>query len=367
MDNDENIYRINLKSALTASDLVYGLSAYLEKEETKNKKVFLQISDIDLSVAQLKSIRSLINSINSSLSFISTDSEVTKASAMTLEIVISNEDTNLSAKLEPEKTYKTLDEVIEEKSESLESVEKTEETPSVISIETTEFTHEDAQNALESIFTDSFANSSKEESLSTEENDEEIEPSENETELTEETDEENEEENPDDDNKSINPLDSIFETGKALEDILKVDTPEEENPLPADYYKNLDNEFTEEDLEIDNLQTMYIKHTLRSGQVVNYDGNVVIIGDCHTGSEVHAVGDITVWGVLNGIAHAGSTGNSRAKIRALKMNAIQLRIADSYARKPDVLNTVLMEKTNVFTPEEARCIDGDIIIFKIND
>ena len=104
MLNDENIYRINLKNAITASDLIYGLSMSLEKEEVKNKKIFLQMNDIDLSIAQLKSIRSLINSINSSLSFISTNSEMTKASAMALEIVISNEDTNLSAKLEPEKT-----------------------------------------------------------------------------------------------------------------------------------------------------------------------------------------------------------------------------------------------------------------------
>ena len=333
-------------------------------EETRNKKVFLQISDIDLSVAQLKSIRSLINSINSSLSFISTDSDITKASAMALEIVISNEDTNLSAKLEPEKTYKTLDEIIEEKSENAETIEKTEEMPSVISIETTEFTNEVAQTALESIFSDNSENLAKEEKSSEEITEENKVDTEIEEKIVEEI---SQEENSEDKKKSFNPLDSIFETEKALEDILEIDTKEEESSLPADYYKNLDNEFTQEDLEIDNLQTMYIKHTLRSGQVVNYDGNVVIIGDCHTGSEVHAVGDITVWGVLNGIAHAGSTGNSRAKIRALKMNAIQLRIADSYARKPDVLNTVLMEKTNVFTPEEARCIDGDIIIFKIND
>ena len=110
MDNDENIYRINLRNALTASNLIYDLSSYLEKDEAKNKKIFLQMNDIDLSVAQLKSIRSLINSINSSLSFISTDSNMTKESAMALEIVIANEDTSLSAKLEPEKTYKTLDE-----------------------------------------------------------------------------------------------------------------------------------------------------------------------------------------------------------------------------------------------------------------
>lgn len=346
MTNDENIYRINLKNSVTASDLIYALSITLEKEEAKNKKIFLQVSDIDLSVAQLKSIRSLINSINSSLSFISTNSEMTKASAMALEIVISNEDTTISAKMEPEKTYKTVDEVIEEKSEVSDDSQK------VISIETDDFTHEDAQNALEDMLE---GTQNTQETVSNEKIQEEN------------KDKENQIREPGESQEIINPLDSIFEDENKFEDIISKSTNDEGTGPNIEYYKSLDNEFTQEDLEIDNLSTMYVKHTLRSGQVINYEGNVVIIGDCHTGSEVHATGDITVWGILSGIAHAGSMGNTRAKIRALKMNAIQLRIADSYARKPDALNSVLIEKTNVFTPEEARNIDGDIIIFKVND
>ena len=365
MNNDENIYRINLKNSLTASDLIYDLSTSLEKDEVKNKKIFLQMNDIDLSVAQLKSIRSLINSINSSLAFISTNSEMTKSSAMTLEIVISNEDTSMNVKLEPEKTYKTVEEVIEEKNEIAE------EKQPVISIETDNFTHEDAQNALESIFEEPQKEEITEEKTVEKPENDETEIFQNETNAEESAQENNisEQDNAEENqNVEINAhLNSIFEDDKKFEDILNFEEPEEGVISDIEYYKNLDNEFTQEDLEIDNLPTMYIKHTLRSGQVVNYEGNVVIIGDCHTGSEIHATGDITVWGILSGIAHAGSSGNTRAKIRALKMNAIQLRIADSYARKPDALNSVLIEKTNIFTPEEARCIDDDIIIFKIND
>ena len=355
MDYDENIYRINLRNAITASDLIYDLSMTLEKEEVKNKKIFLQLNDIDLSVSQLKSIRSLINSVNSSLAFISTNSVTTKTSAMALEIVISDEDTNINTKLEPEKTYKTVEEVIEEKNEN----EVVEEKSPVISIETDEFSHQDAQNALESIF--------EEPTQETDAQNEEIKEEIAEKEIQPESSEETVSSVTEPPQDIIDSLDTIFESDKKIEDILDVKPQEEGIATDIEYFKNLDNEFTQEDLEIDNLSTMYLKNTLRSGQVINYEGNVVIIGDCHTGSEVHATGDITVWGVLNGIAHAGSTGNTRAKIRALKMNAIQLRIADSYARKPDALNSVLVEKTNVFTPEEARYIDGDIIIFKIND
>ena len=126
-------------------------------------------------------------------------------------------------------------------------------------------------------------------------------------------------------------------------------------------------EYTKEDIELEGFPTKYIKQTIRSGQVINYEGNIVIIGDCHPGCEITAFGDITVWGVLSGIAHAGAGGNQKAKVRALKMNAIQLRIANCYSRRPDSLNTVYIEKTNSFTPEEARIVNGEIVVFKMND
>ncbi|MBQ7286747.1 MAG: hypothetical protein IJW73_03195 [Candidatus Gastranaerophilales bacterium] len=116
----------------------------------------------------------------------------------------------------------------------------------------------------------------------------------------------------------------------------------------------------------DTKNTTYINQTLRSGQVLEADGNVVIIGDCHPGSEVRALGDITVWGVLSGIAHAGCKGNINAKVRALKMNAVQLRIGNCYSRRPDGTNIPYILRSTIFTPEEARVIDGEIMLFKIN-
>ena len=104
--------------------------------------------------------------------------------------------------------------------------------------------------------------------------------------------------------------------------------------------------------------------TLRSGQTVNYEGNILIIGDAHPGSEIVADGDITVWGILGGIAHAGSQGNVTSKVRALKLNAIQLRIAGLYARRNDTLNVPYVQKTNDFTPEEAQIEEGKIVIYK---
>ncbi|MBQ8476737.1 septum site-determining protein MinC [bacterium] len=123
---------------------------------------------------------------------------------------------------------------------------------------------------------------------------------------------------------------------------------------------------TDEHVVSDTKTTTYINQTLRSGQVLESEGNVVVIGDCHPGSEIRAVGDITVWGVLSGIAHAGCKGNANSKIGALKMNAVQLRIANCYSRRPDSTNIPYIIRSSVFTPEEARIVEDDIVLFKIN-
>ena len=124
-------------------------------------------------------------------------------------------------------------------------------------------------------------------------------------------------------------------------------------------------EGTEENtIDTKTLPTLYLNQTLRSGQTVNYGGNILIIGDAHPGSEIIAEGDITVWGILGGIAHAGYKGNITSKVRALKLNAIQLRIAGLYARRNDTLNVPYVQKTNEFTPEEAQIEEGKIVIYK---
>lgn len=120
--------------------------------------------------------------------------------------------------------------------------------------------------------------------------------------------------------------------------------------------------------EISKFPTLYLQQTLRSGQTMSYDGNIVLIGDAKAGSEIIAKGDITVWGVLAGIAHAGARGNDSAKIRALKVNAIQLRISGYYARRPDAVNIPYIQRTNEFTPEEARVNKNkEIAIYKMSE
>ncbi len=119
--------------------------------------------------------------------------------------------------------------------------------------------------------------------------------------------------------------------------------------------------------ETEKLPTLYIHRTLRSGQSISSEGNIVIIGDVNPGAEIVAKGDITVWGILGGIAHAGSDGNTYSKIRALKLNAIQLRIGDIFARRPDTVNTPYVQRSDAYIPEEARVYKKHIMIYKLHE
>lgn len=158
---------------------------------------------------------------------------------------------------------------------------------------------------------------------------------------------------------SNNDSDFAFQELAQEEGLIKPEEMKTYATMDEDETPDLKLEDDEEDVE--KLPTLYLNQTLRSGQTVTSDGNIVVIGDANPGSEIVARGDVTVWGVLGGIAHAGSKGNSNAVIRALKLNAIQLRIANCYARRVNTENVPFVQKSPSFVPEEAR-IDGKSIV-----
>jgi len=82
-------------------------------------------------------------------------------------------------------------------------------------------------------------------------------------------------------------------------------------------------------------KTILVQRTLRSGQSIHYDGNVVILGDVNPGAEVAATGNIIVMGALRGVVHAGAGGDENAIVMAFHLQPTQLRIADHITRPPD--------------------------------
>ncbi len=103
--------------------------------------------------------------------------------------------------------------------------------------------------------------------------------------------------------------------------------------------------------------SVHLEHrTLRSGEKIAYEGQVIIMGDVNPGAEVTAGYNIFIWGSLKGSAYAGMPDHEEAVIAALHLAPIQLRIAGYIARAPEA------RPTTVWAPEKARIDQNAIVV-----
>ena len=75
-------------------------------------------------------------------------------------------------------------------------------------------------------------------------------------------------------------------------------------------------------------ETKFHRGAVRSGQKLEFEGSIVIMGDVNDGAEVIAGDNIVILGALRGLAHAGAKGNVNAIIAASSIDAPQLRNAN---------------------------------------
>ena len=310
----ENGFIVDVSNACKTSEIIYELSRILDLPDAQSKKVCLKLGSVDLSSTELTSIKALVESMNSEIEFVSTSSDVTAKSAEELKIEVSvlenkvpTPEFNSDQEKVNQELEKALDKIFGDDSTAIKTFGQRKELKeySAVNSETV-----NSEQTVSDIIN-------------------------NETEKNEQV------------NNKIYDLQPEFQVSEVNDDT--------DSSQLDDFNSKLDNankiegeEIQEIDYNLDDLRkslreteklpTLYIQRTLRSGQSITSEGNIVFIGDVNPGSEVIAKGDITVWGILGGIAHAGSDGNKHARIRALKMNAIQLRIADVFARRPDTIN-----------------------------
>lgn len=102
-------------------------------------------------------------------------------------------------------------------------------------------------------------------------------------------------------------------------------------------------------------QSIFINNTVRSGQRIECEGDVVVIGDVNPGGEVIAGGSIAVFGRLRGLAHAGCSGRRDVCIAALNMCPKQLRLSGRVVTFPE-------EREEVNDAEVAELKDGKVVI-----
>ncbi len=79
----------------------------------------------------------------------------------------------------------------------------------------------------------------------------------------------------------------------------------------------------------------FYKGTLRSGQIVESESSIIILGDINPGARVISGGNVIVLGALKGTVYAGANGVPGAFVVALEMSPVQIRIGDIIARSGD--------------------------------
>ncbi len=124
-----------------------------------------------------------------------------------------------------------------------------------------------------------------------------------------------------------------------------------------------------EEALVDIADCRMVVKTLRSGQRIESEHSIIVLGDINSGAEIVAGGDIIVLGKLRGVAHAGAfdeTGGGRVII-SLDLSPTQLRIGSVISRgageegkKEGAGGTKRMHNSRN-SPEIAR-VEGNLII-----
>lgn len=108
--------------------------------------------------------------------------------------------------------------------------------------------------------------------------------------------------------------------------------------------------------EIATSETKFIRNSLRSGQKIEFEGSIVVLGDVNFGAEIIARDNIVVLGVLRGLAHAGAKGNAEAIISAASIEAKQIRISNivKELEQDEIVKGIL--KTNAYVDNSDELI-----------
>lgn len=103
-----------------------------------------------------------------------------------------------------------------------------------------------------------------------------------------------------------------------------------------------------------------INRILRSGQVLEVEGDLLLVGDVNPGGKIVSTGNIYVMGSLRGIAHAGANGDIETIIAASHMKPSQLRIANYISRAPDYETEGVYMECGFFDETEDKIVIDSI-------
>jgi len=115
----------------------------------------------------------------------------------------------------------------------------------------------------------------------------------------------------------------------------------------------------------------FYKGTLRSGQVLESDKSLVILGDVNPGAKVVSEGNVVILGALKGTVFAGTKGE-KSFVIALEMEPMQIGIYDVIARSSDRGNSrnkeldpkiAFLEHENIYIEKLTKDLLNEIRLY----
>lgn len=160
------------------------------------------------------------------------------------------------------------------------------------------------------------------------------------------------------DNDQLQEVLQIIEDNSELNIVCVVDNDKERE----EYFKKSVDEHLN---DLASNQGQFYRGTLRSGQVIESEGSIVILGDVNPGAKIISSGNVVILGSLKGTVYAGVTGDSSSFVVALEMQPMQIRIGDYIARASDDAGQKKNRKVKAET-KIAFVEDGNIYIEPLN-
>ncbi|WP_289293127.1 septum site-determining protein MinC [Romboutsia ilealis] len=106
-------------------------------------------------------------------------------------------------------------------------------------------------------------------------------------------------------------------------------------------------------------QTKYVTN-LRSGENIEFDGDVIVMTDMKSGSQVSATGNVVVMGDISSGSRVVANGNKNAYVVAGNLNPKVLQISRNFAEAPDD-ESYEENKNNI---PEIAFVSNDIIVIE---
>lgn len=175
-------------------------------------------------------------------------------------------------------------------------------------------------------------------------------------------------------NEEEQQLIEIIEGTTELEIICVIDADKDRE----DFFKRIveetiqENEVKKQKAETPDLSSgQFYRGTLRSGQILESEGDVIVLGDVNPGAKVIAARNVVILGCLKGTVYAGMNSADSAFVVAMSMNPMQIRIGNNIARSDDNSKKknsdpqiAFLENGNIYIEQLCKNVIDDIKFLK---